>query len=262
MSIPEYNKAKYYRIMDRTQSNYANQLKRLSRNKKRADFILIYYSLAIIIYALSVKFYPTVFDENWTSYSSMILSIIVLIYSIVNSRSEYSGRITSIQNALNEVKRLKREVGALPEFPDDLRPSSPCSEAATCEKCQTCSRADACAKLNKLKQEYDKIVSNTEIRDDLDFYITILHLCKQHNIDPYTGRYLDHTAPDPKSCDAELTELLGYIAENDPKLQRAHLWLLKIWHGLLYIAPAVIFLIAIFSKQLLVLISHVPLLPQ
>ena len=55
MSIPSYNKAKYYRIMDRTQSNYANQLKRLSRDKKRADFILIYYSLALIIYALSGK---------------------------------------------------------------------------------------------------------------------------------------------------------------------------------------------------------------
>ena len=96
MSIPSYNKDKYYRIMDRTQSNYANQLKRLSRDKKRADFILIYYSLALIIYALSGKYYPQFFDENWISYSSIILSVIVLIYSIVNSRSEYSGRISSI----------------------------------------------------------------------------------------------------------------------------------------------------------------------
>ena len=55
MSIPSYNKDKYYRIMDRTQSNYANQLKRLSLDKKRGDFILIYYSLALIIYALSGK---------------------------------------------------------------------------------------------------------------------------------------------------------------------------------------------------------------
>lgn len=114
--IPRYDRNKYYRIMDRTQSNYANQLTRISRDAKRSDFILIYYSLALIIYSLSVKFYPHLFDETWTSYSSIILSVIVLIYSIINSKARYSERITKIQFALNEVKRLKREVGALPEL--------------------------------------------------------------------------------------------------------------------------------------------------
>ena len=79
MNVPSYNRDKYYRIMDRTQSNYANQLKRLSRDKKRADFILIYYSLALIIYSLSGKFYPELFNQDWISNSSIFLLIIVLI---------------------------------------------------------------------------------------------------------------------------------------------------------------------------------------
>ena len=100
MDVPQYDRNKYYRIMDRTQSNYANQLKRLSRAEKRSDFILIYYSLAIIIYSLSVKFYPGLFDSTWTTYSSLILSVIVLIYSIINSKAGYPERISKIQTSM------------------------------------------------------------------------------------------------------------------------------------------------------------------
>lgn len=251
MSIPSYNKDKYYRIMDRTQSNYANQLKRLSRDKKRADFILIYYSLALIIYALSGKYYPQFFDENWISYSSIVLSVIVLIYSIVNSRSEYSGRISSIQHALNDVKRLKREVGALPKL-SDIKPLSPsCSELQECEECASCEteRKKACDTLNGLKKEYDTLVSNTEIRDDIDFYYTILQLCKQYGINPYTGLCYDRTVPD--HTNVEIVELLGYISEINPKLQRFHIWLLRIWHGFLYLAPVLIFAVGILFNGII-----------
>lgn len=253
MNVPSYNRDKYYRIMDRTQSNYANQLKRLSRDKKRADFILIYYSLALIIYSLSGKFYPELFNENWISYSSIILSIIVLIYSIVNSRSEYSGRISSIQHALNDVKRLKREVGALPKF-SDIKPLSPsCGEAAECEECTSCNadRKKACDTLNGLKKEYDTLVSKTEIRDDIDFYYTILQLCKQYGINPYTGLYNDKTAPDPKQTSVEIMELLGYISEINPRLQRFHIRLLKFWHGFLYLAPVLIFVAGILFNGII-----------
>lgn len=104
MNVPLYNRDKYYRIMDRTQSNYANQLKRISKDAKRSDFILIYYSMALIVYALSAEFYPGLFDSTWTSYSSIILSTIVLIYSIVNSKAGYPERISKIQTALVEQK--------------------------------------------------------------------------------------------------------------------------------------------------------------
>lgn len=251
MSTPSYNKDKYYRIMDITQSNYANQLKRLSRDKKRADFILIYYSLALIIYSLSVKFYPKLFVESWISYSSIILSIIVLVYSVVNSNAEYSARISSIQHALNEVKRLKREVGSLPNFSNDRSMTITCSKGNKCNKyCMRASCAsgkeEACEKLNQLKKEYDNLVSTTEIRDDLDFYYTILHLCKKYGINPYTGKTRFRTTPETaKDSSEEIKDLMGYISENNPKLQFLHGILLKLWHAVLYFAPVIIFVLGI-----------------
>lgn len=175
----------------------------------------------------------------------------MLIYSIVNSRSEYSGRISSIQHALNDVKRLKREVGALPEL-SDIKPLSPsCSESQECEECASCEteRKKACDTLNGLKKEYDTLVSNTEIRDDIDFYYTILQLCKQYGINPYTGLCYDRTVPD--HTNVEIVELLGYISEINPKLQRFHIWLLRIWHGFLYLAPVLIFAVGILFNGII-----------
>lgn len=235
MSIPSYNRNKYYRIMDRAQSNYAYQLKRLTRDKKRADFILIYYSLALIVYSLSAKFYPLFFDETWISYSSIILSTIVLIYSVVISHAEYSDRIASIQHGLNEVKRLKRELGSLPE---DL----PENTSSISEDGNTDSHLSI---FNRLKNEYDQLVSSTEVRDDLDFYYTILQLSKRHKI-PKRSVYFYNYSSDfgqAEKCEnkEELDELIGYIAENNPLAQLFHVVILRIWHIILYLTPLAVF---------------------
>lgn len=285
MSIPRYDRDKYYRIMDRTQSNYANQLKRLSKDAKRADFILIYYSLALIVYSLSVKFYPNFFDATWMSYSSIILSAIVLIYSIINSKAGYPERISKLQVALNEVKRLKREVGALPELLAQQSPSSnpseeadgtsqnslmiDCAEKYKCTKSPLCSSMMYCSKLEHLKKEYDELVSNTEVRDDLDFYYTICHLCTEYGLDPFTGKQKfpkfkflrgrkrvdkNNTQDTQTNSDASvLKELRGYIAENSPIIQCIHIWILRFWHFWLYIAPIIIFILGIIFRMIALL---------
>lgn len=46
--MSEYNLEKYFRIMDTAQLNYANQYKRLSKNDKRASYIVVYYSLVAL----------------------------------------------------------------------------------------------------------------------------------------------------------------------------------------------------------------------
>lgn len=255
--IPKYNRDKYYRIMDITQSNYANQWKRLSKDSKRADFILIYYSLAIFVYSLSDILYPDLLDKSWASYTGLILSVIVLIYSIINSKAGYPERIAKIRDALNVVKRLKREVGALPdELPTPLPPAggdpenacpAPCGLACSCGSYQSCHGSLICAKLESLKKEYDELVSGTEIRDDLDFYYTIRHLCKQYHLDPYTGKPQEGasvTATDPA-----IKELRGYISENNPAIQQFHVIFLGFCHILLYIAPVVIFVLGIVIKH-------------
>ena len=51
--MEQYTKDKMYEIMDMTQCNQANMLKRLDRISKFSNFVLIYYSIVLIIYALN-----------------------------------------------------------------------------------------------------------------------------------------------------------------------------------------------------------------
>lgn len=270
MSIPRYDKKKYYRIMDRTQSNFANQLKRLSRDSKRADSILIYYSMAIIIYSLSIKFYPHYFGGSWMSFSSIIMSIIVLIYSIINSKAQYPERIYKIQVALNEVKRLKREVGDLPDEPDT--PKVHCGKLEGRDiafQLEPIPQKDYVERLEQIKREYNNVVNGVEIRDDLDFYLTIVSLCKEHGLNPADGKYKkgetllevppkrndEREEETRKRKEAEeeqiiINEIRGYISENNPRLQWWHIWLNRCWHGILYAAPIVVFLFNFFFKYI------------
>lgn len=278
VSIPDYNRDKYYRIMNITQSNYANQWKRLSKDSKRADFILIYYSIAIIVYSLSVKFYPNLINEIWSTYAGLILSVIVLIFSIINSKAGYPERIAKVQVALNEVKRLKREVATLPELlPRECKTymnkggisstvavianeekacSSSCETAYNSNPHTQCQSANVCPELERIKKEYDDIVNNTEMRDDLDFYYTIRQLCKQNNLDPFTGK--SAKGVDPKEVDEEspvIREIKSYISENNPRKQRFHVYFLTLYHFALYSAPVFIFLIGIIVN---ICLHHVP----
>lgn len=278
VSIPEYNRDKYYRIMNITQSNYANQWKRLSKDSKRADFILIYYSIAIIVYSLSVKFYPSLFNEIWSTYAGLILSIIVLIFSIINSKAGYPERIAKVQVALNEVKRLKREVATLPELlprkcktdmnkggisstvaviaNEEKACSSSCETAYNSNPHTQCQSANVCPELERIKKEYDDIVNNTEMRDDLDFYYTIRQLCKQYNLDPFTGK--SAKGVDPKEVDEGspvIREIKSYISENNPRKQRFHVYFLTLYHFALYSAPVFIFFTGIIVN---ICLHHVP----
>ena len=47
--VPKYDEKKWMKIMDTTQSNYANMIKRLSKKQKVSNFVLIYYSIFLII---------------------------------------------------------------------------------------------------------------------------------------------------------------------------------------------------------------------
>lgn len=250
MAVPTYNRNKYYRIMDRTQSNYANLLKRLSKSEKRGNFILIYYSIALIVYPLSVEFYPNKFNATWSSYTSIILSVVVLMYSIINSKAGYSERIAKVSLALNKVKRLKREVGALPhKLPDTLNCPS-CSNGNGCE----CENEKVCKKLEELKQEYDDLVSNIEVRDDLDFYQTICQLCEEYGLNPFSGKvkdaekYIAKTSGDDGK-DKIVEEIRGYISEINPRLQKFNVFIRHCWNAFLYLAPILILFLSLYSND-------------
>lgn len=202
LSMPKYDCEKYYRIMNMTQLNYANQLKRLSKNQSRANIILIYYSTALIVYSVASIIYPTIFSLKWMEFSSIILSVVVLLYSIINGNANYPQRIANIEKSLNQVKSLKRKIGSIRAScyteknaqttgePIDTN----CNGNNTKQEKQRpniagdnreSSDTSICESLERIKREYETLVSTTEIRDSLDFYETIVQLCAKYDLNPY-----------------------------------------------------------------------------
>lgn len=262
MSMPKYDCEKYYRIMNMTQLNYANQLKRLSKNQSRANIILIYYSTALIVYSVASIIYPTIFSLKWMEFSSIILSVVVLLYSIINGNANYPQRIANIEKSLNQVKSLKRKIGSIRASccteknaqttgePIDTN----CNGNNTKQEKQRSNIAgdnressdtSICESLERIKREYETLVSTTEIRDSLDFYETIVQLCAKYDLNPYAKP--KQIKQETRLCENSeiLDEIIGYISENAPCQQRRYLLFLKIIHGLLYIAPVVVLILGI-----------------
>ena len=270
--------------MNMTQLNYANQLKRLSKNQSRANIILIYYSTALIVYSVASIIYPTIFSLKWMEFSSIILSVVVLLYSIINGNANYPQRIANIEKSLNQVKSLKRKIGSIRASccteknaqttgePIDTN----CNGNNTKQEKQRSNIAgdnressdtSICESLERIKREYETLVSTTEIRDSLDFYETIVQLCAKYDLNPYAkpkqikqetrlfcAKYDLNPYAKPKQIKQEtrlcenseiLDEIIGYISENAPCQQRRYLLFLKIIHGLLYIAPVVVLILGI-----------------
>ena len=219
--VHEYDENKFYRIINNTQSNYANQLRRLTKNAKRSSSIIVYYSICLIIYSLSIKYFPALFNANVTSYAGVVLSIVVLVYSIINSNSRYPERISSVQKGLNKMKSLKRELG----------------------KNNT---------LDQVKDEYESTVNSIEVREDIDFYLTVVQLCKQYGISPWTGKDLAENNFTPKEDEkyikAMKSEIRGYLTEIAPKKHFFLHLFLDIWHVILYLIPVIVFLLCIMSR--------------
>ena len=208
----KYNKNKIYDIMDTTQSNYANMLKRLSLKKNFSNFIITYYSVALIIYSLTAEFFPEIFDEKLSSYFNIILSIVVLTYSLIITNANYAERIHSAEKVLNDVKAKKRE---LTEENVDIK-----------------------------RKEYDDIMSKAEYRTDIDFFRTLKQKCKKNNICWFF--YKNGIEKLKKENEDEQKKLNGYLSENFPLTQQLAIVLQYLWGMIIVITPVVLFILCFF----------------
>lgn len=162
---------KWENISDITSRNYSNIEKRLSHRNKFSNYILIYYSVFLIINTLSPKYIP--YNKELSEYTGIILSIIMLAYSLVNNSANYPIRINNIVKSINDLKTIKRRI-----------------------KIET---------IDDFKRDYFNITDNTELRTDIDFFRTVSQLCKEAGT---SIRKIDKTS-DFYSKD----KLLNYIAE-------------------------------------------------
>lgn len=211
--MKEYNKDKVFDIMEMTQNNYSNMLKRLARKDKFSNFVLVYYSICIIVYSLTTEFFPNSINVKLSSYFNIILSIIVLVYSLINGNAKYSERIHMAEKVLNSVKAKKR----------DLNDKN----------------------VNQIRSEYEHIMSKAEYRDEVDFFRTLKQKCKEKNI-----RWYWYKEDIKRSYnDEELKKLNNYLSENFPYIQQAKICFEYLGYAFVIIIPIVLFIVSIIIKE-------------
>lgn len=203
-----YNdKNKMYDIMNTTQSNYSNMLKRLQIRKSFSNFVITYYSITLIVYTLTAEFFPDKFNTELSNYFNIILSIVVLTYSLIITNAKYSERIQAAERVLNEVKTKKREL----------------TEGNVAEK----------------RKEYENIMSKAEYRSEIDFFRTLKQKCKKNDV-----CWLRYKKGLEKMEDRdEADKLKEYLSENFPLTQQLKIFLQYVGEGIIVIIPISIFIL-------------------
>lgn len=203
-----YNdKNKMYDIMNTTQSNYSNMLKRLQIRKSFSNFVITYYSITLIVYTLTAEFFPDKFNTELSNYFNIILSIVVLTYSLIITNAKYSERIQAAERVLNEVKAKKREL----------------TEDNVAEK----------------RKEYEVIMSKAEYRSEIDFFRTLKQKCKKNDV-----CWLRYKKGLEKMEDRdEADKLKEYLSENFPLTQQLKIFLQYVGEGIIVIIPIFIFIL-------------------
>ena len=206
--MEKYDEIKWRKICETTLKNYINMEKRLSESKKFADFILVYYSIFLIINSLTAKYF-TLYNSTLCEYFGIILSVIMLAYSLINSNANYAQRITNVTTAINSLKTLKRE--------DIIKTD-----------------------LALFRTKYDDIVDNVEFRSDIDFFRTVKSLCKDNNIKWYEKITICGTTND----EIETTkQLKNYLSELSPYILQIKLILLFCLKVFFIIFPVIIMIV-------------------
>lgn len=142
-----------------TSGNYGQMHDRLILRDWVSRIAIVYYSLVTIGYAvLSVCF--TVSNEGLLNFVSICVSVITLVASLMISFARYSERATKVMQALDRIKRIKKELVKY-------------SFADLCK--------DDYTLYDKFVEKYHAIVDEVELRADVDYYRT----CKTLKSNPH-----------------------------------------------------------------------------
>lgn len=233
----KYSKEEYWVIMDTTQSTYAHMLKRLTRRMNVSNWILIYYSTILIIYSLTSKYYGNFMNKDFIEYIGIIISVIMLAYSLINNNANYSNRIDKIQKSMTDIIKLKRELSS--------------------------------KNLEDIKERYELITSITEVRNELDFYLTAKSMNKESvgkenfNYFKNNNTYKKHKKKiknnnikenglnKNKIKEIKIEKSTRYLNEIDCKFYQQIKWIGEyIVYFLLFIAPIIILILSFIFKQI------------
>ena len=201
------NKDVWRKICSTTLSNYINMEKRLSENKRMSNLILTYYSVFLIINSLTAIFFDW-YNKHLSEYFGLILSIVLLAYSLINSNANYAQRIDAVTKAINDLKTLKR----------NLTDNN----------------------IEEFKSQYNDVVDNVEFRSDIDFFYTVKSLCKENNINCFTK-------PSKISGEGlDIEKIRNYLSELSPVILQCKIILKNSLNVFLVILPIIVIILCVF----------------
>ncbi len=141
------------------------------------------------------------------------MSVVVLVYSLVNGNARYDRRISAIKEALDSVKREKRSLSL---------------NLVTVEEAQ---------------KRYERIIESTEYREDIDFFVTVKLLCKKHGI-----RWWSPSHRKSNSATLEQKRVIDYLNQLNPFFLQCRLVFEFMGYATLIIVPVGIFVLCILAK--------------
>ena len=148
-----------------------------------------------------------------SSYFNIIMSVVVLVYSLVNGNARYDNRISTIKEAIDAVKREKRS----------LQLGNTTVEEA--------------------REKYDRIIESTEYREDIDFFVTVKLLCKKYEVSWWR---IPHVSSTEVSTDQK--RVMNYLHELNPYFLQCRIVFEFVGYVALIAVPIVIFGLCILAK--------------
>lgn len=195
------------RICEITLCNYINMEKRLSYRQKISEIVLIYYSIFLIIYSITPNYFP-IYNSTLAQYFSVVFSIVLLAFSLVNGNAHYVRRISKVTDSINSLKTLKREIpkGDLKEF----------------------------------REKYNEITDSTELRSDIDFFRTVKKLCKEYGVKWYCN--VDRIVL-TNEYDYTIGKLKSYLIDINPHMTQFKIILMYFMDFFLILLPILSFIL-------------------
>lgn len=200
------NPADWSTICNTSLSNYSNMERRLSSQKKKAEFLLVYYSLFLIINSITIIYFKNEYDSNLGEYFGLILSIVLLAVSLIISNAHYAERINRVTQAIHKLKTIKRDILDSNQF-------------------------------DFAKKTYYEVVDSTELRSEIDFFRTIKQLCKSEGL-----RWFNNNLRCNDDSMSKIQHKISrYLCEINPFLLQVRIISSAVLDFIIFTIPCVIF---------------------
>lgn len=210
--MANYKDPKTWQVISNiTLCNYSNIEKRLRYKDNFSNNMLIYYSLFIIINSLTAYYFPNCYNQALSEYFNVVLSIILLVYSLINNNSKYTERIINITKSINLINEIRRNINK--------------------------------SNIEEFKHKYYSITATTELRTEIDFFTTVKQLCIEKNTTIWKLRKKEDITDEMEAKIKNYISELAYIHFIQIKI-----YFYNFIDTIIVLIPIIIFFICCFIK--------------